>query len=557
MNERQRRDLLPSRVSLGGDEALDSFLERLAFANGLRSAEILRRLKTMSGPTAPTTAFMTFKPDPQLIERVQRLSGVAATALANATLERFDSGLPLFLERLDPLARRTFRQVVTQGWFPQFGSQACAECIAQEGIWRLEWRLPIVTTCIRHGTFLSAQCAGCGQRFRNYRYAALRPIIDMSQPCGNSLGLRSRCRHSVSAHVRMPADPRVLATAREINRALRAESMVMWGEPTDPRLYLAELRHLATLLLHLLSRPDGIACVDWADEIHREAITRTTDVRGPRWGISAPRSAAVRGRVLAEAQLILEQDDLNAAADHLTPWLALIDDTPYGPADWLRNRTKRTPTMGLLIDTSLMHRHHVGRQLSNRPSVCALHTYAIPQLVDVSIYRDLFDGMLGSYERTGRMYVSLCLARAATNASSWAEAATAIGLEATLGTNTARTASSHRRVPPDVFIGAVRAAERVLPRNRDFRERESRVRALADPSSTARKEWCTSVSPHRPRTAWSYALTWMWCEVAQGWLDASPAWQVTPGSRVKAVYRDFAARLSPSVQTELRSLASR
>ncbi|AEV73468.1 MULTISPECIES: TniQ family protein [Mycobacteriaceae] len=553
----RRRELLPFRVSLGRGEALDGFLERLADANGLRSAEIIRRIKTMSGPSAPTTAFMMFKPDPQLIERVQRLSGITGTSLANATLRRFDLGLPLFLEGLDPLARHTFRQVVTQGWFPQFGSQTCVECIAQDGIWRLEWRLPIVATCIRHGIFLTAQCAGCDQRFRTHRYAVLRPIIDASQPCGNSLGLRTQCRHSVSAHARVPADPRVLATARQIDHALRGEPTAMLGELTNPRLYLAELRHLATLLLHLLSRPGGVAYAGWADDIHREAITRTTDLRGPRWGISPPSSAEARGQILAEAQVILEQDGLAAAADHLAPWLSLIDDTPNGPTGWLRNHTKRTPTMGRLIDASLSRRHHVGRRLGNRPAVAALSPDAIPQLVDVEIYRDLFDGMLGSYEWTGRMYVSLCLVRAATNASTWAEAATAIGLDPTLGTSTARAASSRRCVSPEVFTGAVRAAELVLPRNRDFRERESRVRALANPSSTAREEWCTSVSPHRKRTTWSYALTWMWCEVAQGPLDTSPAWAVAPSSPVKAAYRAFAARLTPSTRDELRLLASR
>ncbi len=557
MTAGKRRELLPFRVDLGQDESLDGFLERLAYANGLRPTEILRRIKTMSGPAAPTTAFLTFKPDPQLIDRVQRLSGIDAISLTNATLERFDSGLPLYLKELDPSERHTFRQVVTQGWFPQFGSQACAECIAQEGIWRLEWRLPIVATCIRHGTFLTAQCAGCGQRFRTHRHAVLRPILDASQPCGNSLGLRTRCRHPMSAHARLPADPRVLATARQIDHALRAEPTAMLGEPTDPRLYLAELRHLATLLLHLLSRPGGVAYVDWADDIHREAITRTTELRGPRWGISPPSSAEVRGRVLAEAQAVLEQDSLDAAADRLAPWLALIDDTPNGPTVWLRNRTKRTPTMGRLIGASLAHRHHVGRRLGNTAAVYLISPRAIPQLLDVDIYSDFFSGMLGSYEWTGRMYVSLCLARAATNASTWAEASSAIGLNPTLGMKAARAASSRRRVSPEVFTSAVRAAEHVLPRNRDFRERESRVRTLAEPSSTGREEWCTAVSPNRKRNSWSYALTWMWCEVAQGPLDTSPAWPVAPSSAVKAAYRAFAARLTPSTQEELRSLALR
>ncbi|ORJ53729.1 TniQ family protein [Mycobacterium simiae] len=168
------RGLLPSRPALDERESLDSFLERLAIANGLSPPQVLRLLTAAEHSGSPGAAFMMIKPDPLIISRIARLTGVDGASVADATLLRFDDGLPLYLDGLDPLRRHTFRHVVTQGWFPQFGSQLCPLCLAEDGIWALEWRLPLAATCPRHGVFLTTHCIGCGHRFRTHRYSPLR-----------------------------------------------------------------------------------------------------------------------------------------------------------------------------------------------------------------------------------------------------------------------------------------------------------------------------------------------------------------------------------------------
>lgn len=549
------RDLLPTRLTLAERESLDSFLERLAVANGFSPPYLLRLLTAEEHSGAPNAAFMMIKPDPLIVSRITSLSGVDGAAVTQATLLRFDNGLPFYLDQLDPLRRHTFRQVVTQGWFPRFGSQVCPLCLGEDGIWKVEWRLPLAVTCPHHGVFLTTHCAGCGRRFRTHRYSPLRPLAGPDQLCGNSIGLRNPCTRSVLTHVPKLAPPEVLSAATIIQDALAGETIAMFGRRADPRLFLAETRHLATLLLHLLSRPDGPLLRRWAADVHAEACRRTTDLRGPRWGISPPESAVVRGYVLAEAANILRQTNLDDAANLLTPWLDLIAELGNGPNTWLVNRTTRTPTMERLISATALQRHHVGRHLSNVRGNESLHANAIPQLIDTDIYHALFDDKLGGYEWTGRLYVSLCIVRVVTNVANWSDAAVKIGLDPAVGPRTARASSARMRVSPQVFADTVDTATHLLPRHRNFRKREKRVRTLVQDPDHWFERWRATMAPQRRPTSLPYAITWMWCEVAQGLLDASPAWPANPARQIKAAYRVFRDRLPEPAQAALRALA--
>lgn len=545
---------LPSRPAMADRESLDSFLERLATANDLSPPYLLRALTTTEPSGTPTAAFMMIKPDPLIVARIARLSGADEPSIAQATLLRFDDGLPLHLGPLDVRQRHTFRQVVAQGWFPQFGTQACPMCLSEDGIWRLEWRLPLVATCRKHGVFLATHCAGCSRRFRTHRHAPLRPQVGPNQLCGNPIGLRNPCQHSVLRHVSESAPSAVLHTATVLLDALAGDTMSMLGKPADPRHFLAEIRHLATLLLHLLSQPGGPALRGWAKDIRAEAAGRTTDLRGPRWGISPPQSAVVRGHVLAEACEILRQPCIQDTAAHLAPWLGLIAEVDNGPSTWLVNRTTRTPTMERLIIAAVSQHHHVGRRLTKVRRNELLRPSAIPQLIGVDIYSEFFDEMLGGYEWTGRLYVSLCIVRAVADVANWSDAAGLIGLDPGIGTRNARASSARLRVSPQTFAEAVESAAHLIPRGHNFRTREARVRALARAPDNWFDPWRTTMLPARRHTSLPYAITWMWCEVAQGLLDTSPAWPIPPSHRVKASYRRFRDSLPRSAQAVLRSL---
>ena len=217
----------------------------------------------------------------------------------------------------------------------------------------------------RSSVFLVTECSGCGGRFRTHRHAPLRPLISPEQPCGNPVGLRNPCRRPVVRHVPHTSPPLVLDAATAIMEALTARQPTLLGMSADPGTFLAEIRHLATLLLHLVSQPPGLQVAPWAKDLHIEAARRTTALRGPRWGISPPDSAVVRGHALAAAHSILSQPSLDAAATQFVPWLECIAGMPGGPSGWLVNRTTRTETMERLIHAATAGRHHVGRRLND------------------------------------------------------------------------------------------------------------------------------------------------------------------------------------------------
>lgn len=493
-------------------------------------------------------------PHQDVLDHVAGLSGVCVARLRSATLSRFDHGLPLRLDGLDPRRRHSYRNVVAQGWFPRFGSQACPDCLSQEGLWSIYWRLPIVPVCLEHQGFLVTLCKGCGSSFRSHRYSPLRPILGPEQPCGNPVGLRNPCRHSVLAHRPERAGGQALECAGSVRRALNGIAVPVFGEEDDARTYLAELRNLATLLLHLASRPTATTAVTWAEELQQEADCRTLKQRGPRWGYSPPRSAKLRGTVLGCAHQILSQPNLRAGGEHLRQWLSLLRDESNGPSTWLINRTRRTPLMERLIAAATSNRRDVGRRLDVRRQVRRLQTSAIPQLIDLGVFHELFADMLGGYESTGRLYVSISVARAVAQVANWSDAAARIGLPPATGARTARAARTRMLTTPEEFASAVDRALRVLPPDRDFRAREDRVRVLASDPNAWFPSWCASTTPARRTDTLRYAITWMWCEVAQGYLDTSPAWAAAPSHGVKASYRAFRLRLPREAQDSLRQL---
>jgi len=547
----QRR--LPSRPAIHPDEALDGYLERLATANGLDPAQLLRTVTTSDGTGALSLSFLMIKPAVEAVTRISDVSGLTESAVRSATLMRYGGGLPLHLEGFDPRDRHSFRNVVNQGWFPQTGSQICVECVAEDGIWRLQWRLPIVVVCLKHRNFLTACCNGCGLRFRLRRYSPLRASTDHA--CGNQLGLRQHCPHSILEGASQPAPDEVLSMQRSIDAALAGESINLMGQRVAPQVYLAELRNTATLLLHLLTRPGGRQRVHWGPALHAEASTRTTELRGPRWGVSPPTSSLIRAGALSEAWEIVTQSNLDDAATKLSPWLDLIAEIPNGPGAWLLNRTARTQAMERLIASALLSRQDVAGQVSRQR--IEVPVSAIPQLIDRDIYFTVFAEMLGGYENTGRLYVSLCLVRAATSARNWSQAAGLLGLDPAVGPRTARAASARRSMEVLEFARRIRAVLARLSAERDFRAREDRVRQLASSPDSWFDQWCRSIAPARRVQSLPYAITWMWCEVAQGFLSASPAWTTSPDSRTRAAYQAFKSRLPENGEAALRELVVR
>lgn len=547
--------MLPTRIAMAPGEALDSYLERVARANDLLTQDLFRILTEAHESECSTAAFMMTKPDGALIDRVARLTGLTSNAILRATLTRYDHGRPLNLDGLNPREHETFRKVVSRGWFPAHGTQACPECLFDSGVWQLSWRLPFSAVCLQHGTHLVGRCAGCGVRFRSRRHNPFRPVLGDDQPCGNPLGGFEYCGHSVVTEVATTASDGALRAGRRIADAVEGAGTNVLDGVRTPTEYLTELKNLTTLLLHLASQPHERHIADWAQAVQHEAIARACELRGPRWGIRPPEDAVVRGLALAEADWVLSQSDPDAAVRRLSEWFDLIPNTRGGPRGWLVNRTVMSPLLSWLVIQVLSARRHIGLQLDHQDVPSPLPLPAIPQLLDEQTYRRHFAGMLATQEGTGRLYASLCLARARKPGSSWSAAAKYIGLDPDIGRRTARAASSRLLVAPPVLAEAVNVASTEMPRHKNYRLLERRVANLARVPEAWFRAWCMTTKPQRRPVALPYAITWMWCEIAQGSLDTSPAWPPPVTRQSKAAYRVFRDTIPREASQQLRVLA--
>ena len=86
----------------------------------------------------------------------------------------------------------------------------------------------------------------------------------------------------------------------------------MLGQLAKPAAYLADLRHLTTLLLHLAGQPGADGLARWLAELAHVAADRTLN-RGPRWGLRPSDNPALRGQALATGDTISAADDLDTA----------------------------------------------------------------------------------------------------------------------------------------------------------------------------------------------------------------------------------------------------
>ncbi len=539
---------LPISVSPRPDESVESWLEHLADANGLTTAQLLATIRR----TGAATRYLTLAPSPETIARLAALARVDEKDVYAATLASFD-GTALDLTGLDPDDRYSYRQVAARGWTPAHGTHICPACIADTGAWKTTWRLLLVTACTDHSLVLVAQCPSCGRPFRDQRHSHLRRV-GAAIVCGNPLGQGpvKQCPQDLTSLPREPASPAVLATQARINSALSGEHVMVLGQEATPAAYLADLRHLTTLLLHLAGQPGADGLAPWVAGLALLAAERTA-TRGPRWGMRPPDDPALRGQALVTTDAILAADDLDTAATLLTPWTELTPTTNDGPLGWLADRTVMTPTLTRLVMAARAPHRRLSHHLDTTRSDGALmpiNLLVIPQVIPHEQYLEHLAGAFDSSEATVRLFASLSLARLHADIRSWAAAAEALGIPGPMGVRCARACSATMLITADEWKARIwRAAEESL--RSDYRATEAKIRHRRGMSRWF-DEWARRIRPGTRHGAHGLGLTWQWVHVAHAHLDLSPAWRgIKPTTKDRARYRTFEHSLDDKQQLEL------
>ncbi len=532
--------VLPISVPPRPEESVESWLEHLADANGLTTAQLLATVRR----TGASTRYLTLAPSPESVARLAALARVDEQVVYAATLASFD-GTALDLTGLDPADRYSYRHVAARGWTPSHGTQICPACIADTGAWKTTWRLLLVTACMDHGLVLVAECPSCGRPFRDQRHSHLRRV-GAARVCGNPLGQGpvKQCQRDPAALPRAPASPAVLAVQARINSALTGRSVPVLGQLAKPAAYLADLRHLTTLLLHLAGQPGADDLAPWVADLAPVAADRTS-TRGPRWGMRPPDDTALRGNALATADAILTAADLDTAATLLTPWTELTPTTNDGPLGWLADRTVMTATLTRLVTAARAPHRRLSHHLDTpRPegARAPINLAVIPQLIPNEQYLEHLVGASASGAATIRLFASLSLARLHPDINSWATAAEALGIPGPMGVRCARACSATLLCTADEWKARIWRAIEETPRE-NYRALEAKIDHSRGMSRWF-DEWARRNRPGTRHGSDDLGLTWQWVQVAHAHLDLSPGWQgKTPTAKDRARYRQFEASL--------------
>ena len=534
---------LPVRIAPRAGQSLDSYLEHLGAANGLSTAQ----LSTVLGRDGASMRYLSLAPDPHLLTEVATIAHLHPHDLNGTVLADYPAAA-INSASVSNAGRYGHRAVAARGWVQLHGSQACPRCLAQNGVWKTLWRLPINTTCALHGRHLAVLCPRCHRTLRDGRHNHLR-VTGADNICGNPLGdgpLR-QCQQDLRAIATSTADRASIQRQARTDLALSGHPVQVLGTTVDGCTYLNDLRQVCILLLHLANQPDGKDLATWATGVQLEAKTRTKD-RGPRWTIRPPTDPIVRAAALTEADTILSAKNTQVATDLLQPWFTLIPATNDGPLGWLRDRTNTTPTISRLITGALAPHRRISHHLDAHTPV-ALRRH-IPQVLPTELYERHLAGLIASRPLTVRLYACLCLARTLTGVSTWNEAAKALRIPGEIGRSTARACSSKMLVDTPTFTRQLHKAAHDLTRV-DYRTLEDTVRHRTDTTRWF-DDWVRANRLQTPTSQRAHALTWCWLHVAHAHPDtAPPSGQALSTTARAARYRLFADALSLPDQAAL------
>ena len=143
-------------------EVIDLYLTRRAAQHGTTLAELGTHLGLRDGRGRWPGRF-GIELAPCDVHRLAPILGLVPAEVENMQLSSYDQ-LVFDLTGLaqdSPIAGT--RMAAHAAWVWLAGSMFCPVCLAKDdGAWRLSWRIPWMTACVRHGVALTGSCAACG-----------------------------------------------------------------------------------------------------------------------------------------------------------------------------------------------------------------------------------------------------------------------------------------------------------------------------------------------------------------------------------------------------------
>ena len=375
---------------------------------------------------------------PGHVERVAPILGLAPHQVENMQLATYDqlafdlSGL----QEARPIAGT--RAAVHSSWVWLAGSTFCPSCLTEDdGAWRTSWRIPWITTCLRHEVGLRGHCRECGVvPGLGNRFHGSAPMRVAAAPDGRRCQVPMPDGQSCGADLSRQETP--AADAARTQRAQRIDSLV-----AGSRGRVAGIDRTSLQTLRAWQSSIGIA-------VRLGVVDADGWGRTHRWA-NPPRDPDVIERLLETVEPLITARTPAASADVLDAWLRAAGvGVPH--ADTFDRITQPAAALRPVID-DLLGRHGrahtlIKRRLTsedgNPIDARGWDVDDIPQLVWPCALPEHLRHSARPDQRILRAVVSMILIRMCTDVTNWVDAGAALGFPPDKAHNWSRYAFASR-----------------------------------------------------------------------------------------------------------------
>ena len=488
---------LPLALAPLDDESWPSYLTRRAAQHGTNLAELGTHLGLRDGRGRWPGRFGVELAAGD-VHRIAPILGLAPVEVEGMQLASYDQ-LAFDLSGLHGNhAIAATRAAAHAGWVWLAGSTFCPHCLAEDdGAWRLSWRIPWNTICLRHNAHLVGACQACeGVPGLGNRLHGSAPPRVATAPDGR------RCQHPQPAGSVCGADLSIQpTTAAQPGRVRRSTTMAALTAGQRGRVAGIERTPIQTLRAWQSSV--GIA-------VRLGVVDAGSWGRTHRWA-NPPRHPDLIDKLLETAEPLITASTPDAAADVLENWLE--DAGARAPhANTFDRTTQPAVALRPVIDQvlarygrahTLIQRRLIGQD--GRPiDESGWGVDDIPQLVWPCALPEHLRHSTRPDQRILRAVVSMILVRMCTDAKDWPEAGAALGFPPDKSRNWTRYAFARRwSLKPELIAAADNlASHNEFPREQRCQRRGqvrgsgvgALSRAQAPRCTRAGGAWCPCLS---------------------------------------------------------------
>lgn len=298
---------LPLALAPLEDESWPSYLTRCAAQHHTTVASLGNHLGLRDARGRWPGRFGVTMGDTDM-QRVGPLLGLAPDQVQQMHLAAYDQ-LALDLGGLaHESAIAGTRATTHTAWVWLAGSTFCPLCLAEDdGVWRLRWRVPWITTCLRHGVHLHGTCRVCGgvPGLGNSLHGSAPPRVAAApdgRACPHPESGGHVCGADLSSEPTVPGSPDRLRRARVMGDLVDGRRSRVAGAERSP---LQTLRGWQSAI--------GIA-------VRLSAVDSGGWGRTHRWA-NPPRDPDLIDRLLEAVEPLVTAADPAMAADVLDGWV--------------------------------------------------------------------------------------------------------------------------------------------------------------------------------------------------------------------------------------------